>query len=82
MMNAFKREQEDQQILDRRGPNGGEALIDFGPKELASGWQLVDLLLREKHVLRINCSDLRHYYHTWVVSLQRALTNAVGPPIS
>jgi len=83
VFNVWKSTWQDRQIIDRRGPNGGECKVDCDPSDtLAAGWQFVDILLKRGKNLYLSASDLKHYYHAWVVSLERGRSNAVGPVLS
>lgn len=48
-----KSERWDRLILDRRGPNGGEARLRRASQELTPGWALRDIVLSEQQSLRL-----------------------------
>ena len=82
VFNTWKDERRDRQILDRRGPNGAEAVVYPGPsRDLPAGAQLAELLVdRGREDLRRSGADRKDFYHQFQVTAGRAASNACGTP--
>ena len=82
---AFKDEQRDRQIGDRRGRNYTEDKT-FGPSaELPSGPSIAELVVdRQTQMVRVCVTDRRDFYHQIWATKRRAISNTLGPgvPIS
>ena len=84
IFNAYKNEDLDRQIGDRRSANALEARIsEFGPSSClpaASDFSEISLDPR-KQTLSISITDRRDFYHQFWASRKTALVNTLGPPI-
>ena len=78
MTAVAKDKTKDRPITDRRGANGEEVRVPDGADCMACGPQFCELSLRASEKLLIGCSDLSDFYHLFLVSLERAASNAIG----
>ncbi len=79
--NNYKNEQTDRMIIDRRGQNFAEAVLQGPSAELPSGVALLQLspLMWEEVV--VGCiTDRRDFYHQFGVTPMRAASNCLFPP--
>ena len=83
VFNNFKNQTCDRQIADRRGRNYSECKLVGPSSSLPQGTDLMDLFVDPKYeTLVTSVTDRKDYYHQLAISLARANTNAVGPPVS
>ena len=79
---AYKDQATDRMIGDRRGPNAQEGRLSGPSALLPPGYILTEISVdRYTHALRGSSTDRRDFYHQAKVSNERALHNAVGPPL-
>ena len=82
VFNAWKNPNTDRQIGDRRGRNQLEGYLPGPSRELPSGWHLSCLEIDPRcQSFAVCISDRKDYYHQIAVSLQRAETNKLWPPL-
>eukprot|EP00435_Cladocopium_sp_Y103_P058885 s1903_g20.t2 len=80
IFNAYKNEENDRQIGDRRGRNAIEAVVKGPSNNLPAGSDLCDLVVDPTHqVLAIAISDRKDYYHQIKVTRRKAICNTLGP---
>ena len=84
IFNAYKSEQADRQIGDRRGANALEGRVsEFGPSSrLPAGYDIAELSIdphRESLVIYI--TDRKDFYHQFWVSDCKAVGNSLGPRV-
>ena len=84
IFNAFKSNDVDRQIGDRRGANSLEARIsNFGPSsKLPSGSDISEIHLDpRRETLAICITDRKDFYHQFWSSRRKAIGNSLGPSI-
>lgn len=85
VFNCLKNATCDRQIGDRRGRNAVEMKVAGPSSYLPTGPCLLDLVVDAKsETLSIICTDRRDFYHQFLATTNRTLSNTVGPrlPIS
>ena len=82
VFNCYKNSACDRQIGDRRGRNAVEGRVVGPSLSLPTGPDLLDLSLDCKsETLSIICTDRRDFYHQFSTTLNRTLSNTVGPTL-
>ena len=84
IFNAYKSEQADRQIGDRRGANALESRIsEFGPSSrLPAGYDIAELSLDPRRESLVICiTDRKDFYHQFWVSDCKAIGNSLGPKV-
>jgi hypothetical protein len=82
IFNAYKNNEQDRQIGDRRGRNSVEAVVKGPASQLPAGSDLCDAAVDVKGSrVAITISDRRDYYHQIWSSRRRAVSNTLGPGI-
>ena len=81
IFNAFKNEDVDRQIGDRRGRNAAEGRIPGPSRDLPTGPLLTRIIVPPGSGLSVCVTDRSDFYHQFAVSHERASTNCLWPPI-
>ena len=82
IFNAYKNNEQDRQIGDRRGRNSVEAVVKGPASLLPAGSDLCDAAVDVRGSrVSITISDRRDYYHQIWSSRRRAVSNTLGPGI-
>ena len=81
IFNAFKSQEWDRQIGDRRLRNAVEARLPGPSKELPCGPLLTRLCIPHGHGVKVCVTDRSDFYHQMMVSHERSRTNCVWPPM-
>ena len=82
VFNCLKNVEVDRQIGDRRGRNAVENRVSGPSAHLPSGSDLLDIVVDASHeTLSVICTDRRDFYHQFATSLNRTMSNTVGPKI-
>ena len=72
----------DRQIGDRRGRNAIEMRVTGPSSDLPSGSDILDFFVdARKESVSIICTDRRDFYHQFKTTLNRTMSNSVGPLI-
>ena len=80
VFNCLKNEKIDRQIGDRRGRNAHEKRVTGPSSDLPAGPDLLDLHVNAKvETLSVICTDRKDFYHQFQSSLNRTMSNTVGP---
>lgn len=80
VFNCLKNSSCDRQIGDRRGRNAVEGKVAGPSSYLPTGPCLLDLVVDAKsETLSIVCTDRRDFYHQFLATTNRTLSNTVGP---
>ncbi len=72
-----KDEDQDRQIINRKARNAKELLLPTPAMPHPS--LICQMFLLSTQVLLMSIDDLAHFYHSFVVTSERALSNVVGP---
>ena len=65
--------------MNRKGPSGAEQRVDsYYAKRMVSGPQIGEWLVDKDRIILVSLADLRHYFHAWTATRERAETNVVG----
>ena len=78
---VHKSEDADRSICNREPQNRREESLRAAGSLLAHAASLTDVQLGPDEVARVTAHDISNYYHVCKVSLARALTNQLGPPV-
>ena len=79
IFNAYKNQEMDRQIGDRRGRNAVEHKLQGPSSSLPTGALLTDIFLNpSSETLRISVSDRRDFYHQLRCTPAKAIRNTVG----
>ncbi|CAK9020415.1 unnamed protein product [Durusdinium trenchii] len=81
IFNAYKSEEWDRQIGDRRLQNAYEARLPGPSKDLPCGPLITRLILPEGHGVKVCVTDRSDFYHQMAATYERSRTNAVWPPL-
>ena len=80
VFNCLKSLEVDRQIGDRRGRNAVEMRVSGPSSNLPTGACLLDLQIDPRsHTLSIVCTDRGDFYHQLATSLNRTMSNTIGP---
>ena len=82
VFNCLKNASVDRQIGDRRGRNAVEMRVTGPSSTLPSGSDILDFYVdAKKESVSIICTDRRDFYHQFETTLNRTMSNSVGPLI-
>ena len=81
IFNAYKSEEWDRQIGDRRLQNAHEARLPGPSKDLPCGPLITRLILPEGHGVKVCITDRSDFYHQMAATYERSRTNAVWPSL-
>ena len=82
VFNCLKNEKIDRQIGDRRGRNAHEKRVAGPSSDLPAGPDLLDFYVNPKlETVSVICTDRKDFYHQFQSSVNRTLSNSVGPRV-